>query len=669
MANVTIDVRGNAGGGGGTATPPTPSTPGGASGGNGGGMVPSNDRMIEDVRREMRSRGILVIPGPSQMSQIINQYRQTQSDAISDRISEQYAGKRQELLQRRDLEYEEADAEIERRRKERYEALSPSQRQDPLATGQIDYKLQAEREGLYQQIERRYKAKEGKLGEEEASERTKAETDLTAAMKDLVKYFKDNEGDNPDSYINQLRAQQRELIQKRDNAATEEEAMSASRDLAGVNEKLRNVMSGGQSQQGDKGKGLGFDPLLLGTQGVENFLGALQSGDIGGAITGGTSAITGLLGAGMKTAMRANAIAAIVAGGYNIAKKAGQAYEGLGGLAALRVSGSPGINELSAQIGEGSYMGYNHSEFGLNNVEFADEIAKRSRARGTANDWYNQSLQQIGLERALGISKGALESGSRYDIYGTNVTDAISQLVTVLSGIKGSGVSTTDFTRVQEKYDIQQQIMGSYMGRADKPSYDVANTMLAAFSAIKGITQDSRIGGEIQSFQDMIRSPKNERMKSLIYGTVGDLFPETGGRMDLIDKALNDPKNEGKIMQAVVQRLTRTFGGMETQTGYFAFKELFPNIAPDRLEKIVSQIAAGDTSDAGRILREGFGDKTAKVVEASERNKMEWFQTSTTYTSSITKLEANVVGVLNQILTAISGGKPSDPQPKPGGNK
>jgi hypothetical protein len=273
------------------------------------------------------------------------------------------------------------------------------------------------------------------------------------------------------------------------------------------------------------------------------------------------------------------------------------------------------------------------------------------------------------LERALGISKGALESGSRYDIYGTNVTDAISQLVTVLSGIKGSGVSTTDFTRVQEKYDIQQQIMGSYMGRADKPSYDVANTMLAAFSAIKGITQDSRIGGEIQSFQDMIRSPKNERMKSLIYGTVGDLFPETGGRMDLIDKALNDPKNEGKIMQAVVQRLTRTFGGMETQTGYFAFKELFPNIAPDRLEKIVSQIAAGDTSDAGRILREGFGDKTAKVVEASERNKMEWFQTSTTYTSSITKLEANVVGVLNQILTAISGGKPSNPQPKPGGNK
>ena len=94
MADVTVNIRGNASqlrdeldnvsrnpGSGGSTTPP-------ASVGGGGSSVPSNDRMIEDVRREMQTRGVLLVPGSSSMTQIINQYGQATRGAVNDRISE-----------------------------------------------------------------------------------------------------------------------------------------------------------------------------------------------------------------------------------------------------------------------------------------------------------------------------------------------------------------------------------------------------------------------------------------------------------------------------------------------------------------------------------------------------------------------------------------------------
>lgn len=656
MADVTVNVRGNAASGG-----------GGAAGGGGGSMVPSNERMIEDVRREMQQRGILLVPGSSsQISQLIDKYVSTSKTAINENITSRYDVRREDIRQRAGAEYAAIETEVERKRQERYAGLSPQAASDPLRRSLIEQELEQYRQRQYKKIGQKYDEEESKLDQAEKSEKDQAETELAAAMKELVAYFKRHEDDQvgEGSYIGGLRAQQKELIQQRDAATTEEGAIDASRKLADVNEKLRKAMGGG----GPGGRGnMGFDPLLLGTQGVENLLSSLQSGDVGGAITGGTSAVTGLLGAGMKTAMRANAIAAIVAGGYNIMKKQGQAWEGLGGLAALRVTGSPSAKVLNEALGSSSYKGLTTEDWGLSTTDFAEEAARRSRTRGTGAGWYENTIQQIGLERGLGLSRGALESGGKYDIYGKNITDAISQLVTTLSNIKGSGVLYGDFTRVQEKYDIQQQIMGSYMGRSNKPDYDVANSMLAAFSSVKGITQDSRIGGEIQSFQDMIQNPKNERMKSLVYGTVADLLPETGGRIDLIDRAIRDPQNEGKIIQAVVQRLTQTFGGTDTQTGYFAFKELFPNIAPERLDEFISQISSGD-SDVSKLLKNGIEGKYKNIDEAAEKNKDKWISESTSYVSAISKFETSITNLLSQILNKMPGPKPATPQPKPGGN-
>ena len=174
---------------------------------------------------------------------------------------------------------------------------------------------------------------------------------------------------------------------------------------------------------------------------------------------------------------------------------------------------------------------------------------------------------------------------------------------------------------MQEVFEIQQQLMGGYMSRTDKPSYDAANRLVEAFSSMKGITQDSRIGGDIESFQNMIRNPMNDRMRALLYDVVQDVVPtyngqSTAGRTDLIDQALHDPELEGKIMVAAVQRIKSMFGGPNTQMGYWAFKQLLPNIAPNRM---ISEVNEMDENTIQSILKGDYWDESSVRSSSTPR--------------------------------------------------
>ncbi len=677
MADVTVNIRGDASqlrneldnvsrnpSSGGSTTPPT-------SGGGGGSAVPSNDRMIEDVRREMQTRGVLLVPGSSSMTQIINQYGRATRGAVNDRISERYDARRDDMRNRMTADYDSVDKEIERKRQEGISRLG-NRANDPLYRTALDDQLEQERERQYRRVGSQYDQEEEQINQEEANERTQAETELTAAIRELTEYFNrqsNQGGDAPDSYIGRLRAQQRELIQQRDSADSEEGAMSASRSLADVNEQLRRVLGGGISQQGRPY----YDPALQGAQGIQGLFSGLQSGDIGSTIMGGGSAIAGLSGMGLRSALRFLGWVGVAAGAAKSLTGTSDSYESVAGLSSLRATtglqGGDASQYLGALLPDANFRGINYTAFGYDTEEFAGNAVRRTRARGTSDDWYAESMRQIGLERNLALSEGSLEKGGQYDRYGTNVTEAISRLVTILNGIEGSGVSMGDFTRVQEKYDIQQQIMGSYMDRADRPNYDVANANLAAFSAVQGITQDSRIGSDYQSFQGMIQQPMNERMRALIYSSVADLFPETGGRMDLIDRELRNPENEGKIMQSVIQRITQQFGGTDTQMGYFAFKSLLPDIAPDRLDQYISQFSDTGTMP-GSLLKGGIGNQ-GDFNRAGRQNMDSWAVQSTEFTTAWTQGKNEVVSVLNQILGKITGTttKPTQNTTKSGGNK
>ncbi len=680
MADVTVNIRGNAsqlkneldsvnfgqqqdisrnpsGGGG------------GASGGSrGGSSLPTNDRMIDDIRREMQQRGVVLVPGSSSMTQIINQYGQSQKGVVNDAISERYDSRRADLQQRMSREYEAIDKQMEERRKSGLASLGANA-DDPFYRTILDQQIDQQREAEYRRVGSKFDAEENDLIEEEKTERSKAEAELTSAIKELTEYFnRQSESGTSDSYIGRLRAQQKELILERDSAETEVGAMDAGKRLADVNEQLRRALSGGGQVQGKPY----YDSMLQGSQGLMGMFSGLQSGDLSGTIMGGGSAIAGLSGMGLKAALKFLGWVGLAAGAGKMMTGAGESYENMSNLAALRatsgLSGGDASRYLGDIIPDASMGGTKISDYGFKADEFGGEAARRIKARGTSEDWFAETLRQVGLERNLSLQQGSLQEGGRYDRYGTNVTDALMRMVGILSNIEGSGISMNDFTRVQEKYDIQQQLMGSYMNRADRPNYDVANQTLAAFSSVQGITQDSRIGTDIQSFQSMIQNPMNERMRALIYSSVSDLFPETGGRMDLIDRELRNPENEGKIMQAVIQRITSQFGGTDTQMGYFAFKSLLPDIAPDRLDEYVNQFTQGG---APRSFLSGDTTNQGAINEWAKLNKDAYAIQSTEFLTAWSRGKAEVISKMNEIIGKMIG-TTTNPVPnttKTGGNK
>lgn len=606
--------------------------------------LPPSDRLIDDIRREVENQR-QISPNASNRS-LLDEVSRIQREAINRDISNRYDSRRAEVQSRMQEEYEKIDKDLEQKRKEGLNNLG-SKVDDPFYRSILEKQLSDEEERRYKKVGTMFDAELDEIDKQEAQERSAVEKELTEAIKRLTGELqrddkKSSSGSDPNSYINQLREQRRRLLLERDNAPDEESAMEAQGRIRAVDDQLSRIMRGGI-----EGRPY-YDSVLQGTQGLTNMFSGLSQGDLSGALTGAGAAYAGLSGMSLKSALRFMGWVAVVAGALKGAQGIGHGYDDLGNLAAYRSSsggygGEKAMGFLAQNMGDSmSSEGLIPTDFNLSMDEFYAQASKRIRARGSADDWYNETMAGIGLERSLALEQDALARGAKYDRYGTNVTDAITQLVTILSGIEGSGVSWGDFTRVQEKYDIQQQLMASYMNRADTPNYQWANNTLAAFSAT-GVQQDSRMGEDIAAFQNMIQNPLNERMRALIYGTVSDIMPETGGRMDLIDRAIRDPENEGKIMQAVVQRIQQQFGGTDTTMGYFAFKTLLPNIAPDRLDEYVEQISSGR---AGNLLRRGRAANQQELDEYALGKKSELSQEASELISSMSKVGTDIMNFL-----------------------
>ena len=663
MGNVTVEVIGNSSGGS-AAPQPQPSV---GSSSSSSSMIPDNSRMIEDIRREMRSRGVLMVPGTNNMSQLINQYGQNLRSDVNDRITDQFDSRRQDIQNKYRAKYQEIEDNLEKQKQQRLAGSGTPN--DPFLIAAIDQQQERVRNQLFKKYGQMQDQEEAALDQEEAEARKTADEELTKAIKELTDYFKREEksGVDENSYIGKLRAQQRELIQQRESARTEDEAAGYSRQLAEVNEKLRRVLSG---ESGENGSGRRFqDPVMQTTRGIQQLLGGLQGGDIGSVIMGAGATGVALSGASMATAMKALGWIGLVAGAAKGLSDTRKDYESMSSLAALRspslgYSGGESMHYLNANIADMRYGGLSFTDYGMTREEFASEAARRVKQRGIGDNFFEEIMRQIGLERNLALDSGALGAAGQYDRYGISSTNAIARLVTMLNGIKGSGVDYTDFTRVQEKFNVQQQIMSGYMSRSDKPDYNVANQSIAAFSAVRGITQDARLGSDYAQFQNAIQNPANDRMRALIYGAVADIMPETAGRMDLIDRAIRNPENEGKIMQAVIQRVTAQFGGTDTQMGYFVLKNLFPNIAPDRLDSYIKDLS-DPNSLAGRILAGGMSSDFKTV---GDKNAETLTKQSGQFVTGYTTLLKDISESLKTIVGKITGTtwQPSGPAPRAG---
>lgn len=649
---VTVEVRGVPAGGGGA-----PSSGGGGMGEGGssrtGAFFPTDERMISDIRREMQSRGVLLVPGSQGLQQIIGQYRQQLSQQSAIQVEQQFQPRRDALTQKRREELARIDRQLEDFYRPGLESSSEEERRGAGEALNRDRKLKEA------QLNRRIQKEREAIDAEEASAKSQAEAELTDAIKRLTDAMERESKSNPelpDSYVNRLRTQQKALIKERDAAEDESGAIAASKRLAEVNEKLRRAMTGEDTTQNRGGGGWGV--ALSGMRGFEQFGSAAASGNLGGMISGIggagvgiASAVGGLSLGAAATAMGVVGLLAAIGAGI---QSSGARYDELSGLAAFRGT-IPGVMNLgngAKTVGStirtstlGGRGVYNYADLGMSEIDFANEADRRIRARGMSDDWFNETYRQIGLERNYALREGSLMSAGAYDRYGIAGTEAAVRLVNMLSSIQGSGVSQGDFTRVQEKLDIQQQIMGSYASRVDRPDYDVANRVVAAMSAVRGITQDSRIGSDYAVMQNALQNPMNDRMKALIYGTIEDIMPHTRGRMDLIDQALRSDKKEGEILQAVIQRVNQMYGGFDTQMGYFAFKNVFRGIAPERLKGYIEDFS-NPNSEASKILLSAMrGDSTVPETDILGRKKVdEAAAQGTQLTSGITSALKDIAG-------------------------
>lgn len=577
--------------------------------------VPITDRLTEEMRRRMEDAGKF---GSPEFNEAVDDLQKNSRERLNEEITNKYNDRRSALTEEMRNAYDKVDEDVNRQKEERINTMGREVYNDPLRKKAIDDQYESLRDSEYEKIGKSFDKRFEDLDEEEQTERETSEAQLTDAIRELIEELKrmsETGGGNDNSFMGRLREERRQAIAERDNATTEEEAVAAQQRVNDVDARLRRIARGETGMpEGDEG-GFSGANALAGGVGVVN---AASEGNVAGMAAQ----------AALMIGKRAFLPLAIVAGLSKAITTGSSTLEGNRSLASLRGTsgGRTGLDALTTVddgLNDGIVGGTKLSSLGLDLDEFKNRAFRTIRSSGTSEDWKKNTFESVAVERNLGLDDNALVQGAKYDRYGTNVVDAIVDLTNTLSDIRNSGVSGGDFTRVQEKFDIQQGIMASYMNRSDRPDYAAANRLVAGFSAVP-VTQDQRTGTDIQAFQQGIQNPVNDRMRAMIYGVIGEMAPETRGRVDLAERFRLNPENEGKLIQAVVQRITQMFGGTDTTMGFMAFRQAFGDvIPPERMDEYAKAFSNPNSEASKRLLDEIKGsnnkvvNKEGSVTDAS----------------------------------------------------
>lgn len=707
MADYTVRVVGENSGGSNSVPPQTPSNSPQTNEQIGSrpqarDYIPDTNRLTEEYRKLLQQHGGVVIPGSANARQLWGQVEANARQEVTDSVQEKYNRRRLEVAEGRKQKEDELYAQQDSRREDldlwrdrqrdiildnwRKKGKNPEDPRNPIEKSAewraIDkeydetsklYDAQNKRE--WRLFEAQSKAEDKQVDKEEKDELAAALRELTTILKDSKEAVErdDERGDNPDSYLGRLRAERRQILEERENALTKEAAEAAGKRLADVDERIKRASSPSDTDY------LRSTQLVSG--GLQQTLRGLQEADPGSVINGVGSSIVGITGATGAAAMKAlgwiGLAGAVVNGGWDMMKASAGRYDAMGSLAAYRPgnteNGQYGVLEATLkQVENNSFYGMGISKFGMSYEDFAARAAQTIRARGTSEDWWNETYRQIGLEKNFGLDKGQLVEGARFDRYGESVTRGISDLVTILNDMKVQGATSDDFSRVREKYDFQQTVMQSYLSRTDKPSYEVANRVVAGMNAIQGITHDERDVSDYQVMQNAILNPKNERMRAMIYRSVSRIMPELvdtdgnqfsrsdGTQIDLIKRALQNPENEQKIISAVFGDLKSMYGGTDNQLGFHAWEEILPGINVERRDKMIEQLTNG--GDAAQIFTGTRDRGMQQIIAEHGRNNMEAYtqqaaQLTSVLTQKTDEWKLFFQGLVDQITGAINRGE------------
>lgn len=580
--------------------------------------VPTSEEAIASVNREIQSRGVLLVPGSSTVTQIINSYANTQRKQIDKTITDKYAGRREDLKRRIDEAYSGVDEDIERQRQEGLANLG-DRANDPFYVSVLNQRLEAARERGYQTVGRSFDEEEAGLLTEEQNERAQAEQELTRAIQELTEHFErasESEVPETEPILSRLRSEKIQAQREMEAATTPEELASAREKMADVNRRLRQSLYGDEIDESRLG-GLGAARSLT-AAGASLASGRVDLGDMVGGLGSASVFASGAKGTSFLKGMAVVELVKMVAStiqdhikknievvnnSSNITAQLSTfdegSYKTIGNRTIGLFSNNP---DRTFSDNNGNRMTIQASDLGLNMDELYPRMEKILRTPGAfsgrPDELYNKALYQIMTERGLGLEENALTRASTYDRYGADIVSVLQEMVKTLSGIEGSGISEGNYVLVQERLNTLQDLMQNRMSLTGRPDYETQLKTITAWSSIPGLEKDSRLGNYIKGFEDIIRNPQNDRMRVMIYDVISELFPETGGNTADIMRKLYDPKNMPAIQSAFASRWMNLYGDPETSdAGMFMYDAFLKPFLPyDQSSAVLRGLSSGESS-------------------------------------------------------------------------
>lgn len=201
--------------------------------------LPSSDSMIQDIRREMTSRGIVLVPGTNNFSTMMNTLKQQQRSNVMGQIESDYQNRLTSIDLNKDAFMAEITSRLEDSRSKELAGVKSKQGRDRI-NKVYDELLEHE----YKWGDKLFAGQYSAAAAERGRSVSDAEQRLTEAIQRLTEEMSQG---NANSYLGQLRDKYKEAVWRRDNAETEEGVKEANREAAKIQERIQRTMGGGMS--------------------------------------------------------------------------------------------------------------------------------------------------------------------------------------------------------------------------------------------------------------------------------------------------------------------------------------------------------------------------------------------------------------------------------------
>ena len=686
--DITVNINGN--GSGGSGTPPSP-TPGAEGVGDDARLTASVSELVTEIRNAL-ARGNGPGVGESGFKGYLNDVGRSIVTQRQEEIRSRFDLTREQNYTKWSDEVSKLDAEREARAARysfdaRGQLWNPDGNQVPLGTT-VSQDLDRWYNPRRQQIDADFGGIDERLASEEETERLSVERDMVDALRTVAealrKDSREKSSGGEDSYIGKLRLQRKELTDDMERAVSQDDYMAARKRLQEFDQR-----------QSAAGNGDIFESVTnarLATSGAGMITSAAS-----GSMTGVGMGAVGLGAALAGVPLVGIIVGAIVAAVGQTIVKTVDRIESMSDIASVRGiwngnTGNAALRNATATVINARTNGYYGEEItrrqlGLEDAEFMNRALALMTTSGVLANWENRTFYSYANESQFNLRDGSIASASRYDRYGAESNEAIARLAYELERLNDQGVNTgiggdLGYIRMQERFDIQQQLMGRYYSVYNRPDYNVANATQAAYSAAMDprFIQDGRIGDVIAKLDAALGNPQSENMQAISFDALREYGAEFGlDKMNnfQLQYVMSNPQsfglNETQINSMVIRRVADMAGvkesdrgNMDALFGNMAFmniiRGILPNLSYEELAQTIPGLATGKTVQAFRQSRQAMSEGAGAAHAGILQNVTDYSQ----FRTAIGKVISAAEEFSTQLGSAVAGYNVEENEVHPG---